>query len=352
MIRRRFVALAGAALLAVGVSACSSGGGAPAASGSAAAGGAKAEALRLGYFPNFTHAPAIVGVQDGTFQKALGGTKLTTNIFDAGPAATEALLSGSVDATFIGPGPTVNAYAQSKAVKVIAGTAANGASLVVKPAITSAAQLKGKTLSTPQLANTQDIALRYWLKQQGLKTTTEGGGDVKIAPQSNGDAVNAFKQGQIDGGWVPEPYATQLVNAGGKVLVDEKTLWPDQRFVTTDLLVRTDFLDKYPGTVSDLLSGLITAQKEIADDPAAAQKTTNDALTKITGTPIDADVLKTAWSNVQFTVDPVAGSLIEGAKHSEDVGLLQKGTDLAGLYDLGPLNALLKADGQKAVSAE
>jgi NitT/TauT family transport system substrate-binding protein len=350
VIRTRIAAAATAALLVVGLSACSSDSGSS--SGSASGGDAKATTLKLGYFANFTHAPAIIGIQDGTFQKDLGDTKLSTNVFDAGPAATEALLSGSIDAAFIGPGPTINAYVQSKALKVVAGTAANGAALVVKPSITSAAQLKGKTLATPQLANTQDIALRYWLKQQGLTTTTEGGGDVKISPQGNSDSVNAFKQGEIDGAWVPEPYATQLVNAGGTVLVDEKSLWPDDRFVVTNLVVSTKYLDQYPGTVNDLLQGLIAAEDEIASDPTTARTTTNDAIATITGTPIDDAVLKTAWDNVDFTIDPIASSLLAGAKHAQAVGLLTG--DVSGLkdvYDLKPLNTLLKAAGKATVSA-
>ena len=345
MITTRRSALALATIAVLSLSACSTTAAAPASSTAAA------PTLKLGYFANFTHAPAIVGIDDGLFQKALGGTKLSTNVFDAGPAATEALLSGSIDAAFIGPGPTTNAYVQSKAITVVAGAAANGAALVVKPTITSAAQLKGKTLSSPQLANTQDIALRYWLKQQGLSTTTTGGGDVSISPQSNGDTVNAFKQGQIDGAWVPEPYATQLVNAGGKVLVDEKSLWPDQRFVTTNLIVSTKFLQQYPGTVDDLLKDLIAAEDEVTSDAAGAQRTTNDAIAKITGTPLDDAVLQAAWKNVEFTVDPIASSLKEGAAHAEDVGLLTGDVDLSGLYDLKPLNALLKADGKSEVSA-
>lgn len=343
MIRTRLAAAALAVAAVLGLSACSGGSAAPASPNAAA------PTLKLGYFANFTHAPAIIGVNGGGFQRALGDTKLSTNVFNAGPAATEALLSGSIDAAFIGPGPTTNASVQSKAITVVAGTAANGAALVVKPSITSAAQLKGTKLATPQLANTQDIALRYWLKQQGLGTTATGGGDVSVVPQSNSDAVNAFKQGQIDGAWLPEPYATQLVDAGGEVLVDERSLWPGDRFVVTNLVVKTDYLKRYPGTVSDLLKGLLATEKEIADDPAKAQTATNAGIEQITGTAIDAGVLKTAWSNVEFTVDPVASSLVTGAKHAQAVGLLTGDVDLAGLYDLRPLNALLKAEGRPEV---
>jgi NitT/TauT family transport system substrate-binding protein len=352
VIRTRLAAVATAGLLVLGLSACS---GADSGSSGGASGGAEATAptLKLGYFANFTHAPAIVGIEDGLFEKELGDTKLSTNVFNAGPAATEALLSGSIDATFIGPGPTTNAYVQSKAVTVIAGTAANGAALVVKPEITSASDLKGKTLASPQLANTQDIALRYRLKEQGYATTTTGGGDVSITPQSNSDAVNAFKEGTIDGAWLPEPYATQLVNAGGKVLVDEKTLWPNQQFVVTNLLVSTKYLEQYPGTIDALLKGLIAAEDEIQTDPDTAKATTNDAIAKVTGTPIDAAVLDTAWENVEFTVDPIASSLLTGAQHAQDVGLLTGDiSTLKDVYDLKPLNALLKADGKDEVSTE
>lgn len=345
MITRRIAALVLAASAALALAGCG---------GNAGAGGTDgtATALRLGYFANFTHAPAIVGVEDGLFTKALGTTTLSTNVFDAGPAATEALLSGSIDAAFIGPGPTTNAYVKSKAITVIAGAAANGAALVVKPSITSVAQLKGAKLATPQLGNTQDIALRYWLKQHGLSTTTTGGGDVSILPQKNGDAVTAFEQGQIDGAWLPEPYATELVNAGGKTLVDESSLWPHQQFVVTNLVVRTDYLKRYPHTVTALLKGLVAAEQKIADDPSGTQSTTNDAIGRITGKPLESSVLMVAWENVDFTVDPIASSLLTGAQHAKDVGLLSGDiTGLKRVYDLRPLNAVLKADGQPQVSA-
>src|SRR5215207_7482403 len=192
--------------------------------------GATAETVRLGYFPNFTHAPALIGVQNGYFQQALGDVALETTAFNAGGQAVEALFADAIDATFIGPNPTINAYAQSngEAVRVVSGAAANGAYLVVRESIDSAGDLVGKTFATPQLGNTQDVALRYWLKEQGHLTTEEGGGDVSITPMSNGETLGAFASGAIDAGWLPEPWATRLVNeAGGHVLVDEAELWPE-----------------------------------------------------------------------------------------------------------------------------
>src|SRR4051794_34372985 len=191
-------------------------------------------AVRLGYFPNLTHATAIVGVEKGLFAKALGaGATLRTSTFNAGPAAVEALFGGAIDAAYIGPGPTTNAFVKSggQAIRVISGATSGGAALVVDQAIGSAEQLRGKKIATPQLGNTQDIALRYWLEQQGLATDAQGGGDVHILPQENSQTLDTFAAGQIDGAWVPEPYASRMVAAGGKVLVDERSLWPGGRFV-------------------------------------------------------------------------------------------------------------------------
>ena len=306
--------------------------------------------VRLGYFPNITHATAILGVEKGIFAKALGTDRLKTSTFNAGPAATEALLSGATDATYIGPSPTINAWAKSKAITIVSGATSGGAALVVKPNITSAAELKGKKLASPQLGNTQDVALRYWLKQQGLKTDTTGGGDVSIVPQENSQTLDSFKSGGIDGAWVPEPWATRLVQeGGGKVLVDEKSLWPGGTFVTTHLIVRTDFLKKHPETVKRLLQGQIDANDYLNEHGDEAQAVVNDAIGKLTGKPLKIDVVKAAWANLTFTDDPAVASLQESAKHAENVELL-KPVDLNGIYDLAPLNALLEAAGKPKVA--
>ena len=228
-------------------------------SATAATGADGKVAFRLGYLPNLTHASAIIGVDKGLFATALGnGVDLTTEPFNAGPSATEAFLAGEVDATFIGPSPAINAFvrSQGQALRIVSGATAGGASLVVKPGISSVAELRGKRIATPQLGNTQDVALRYWLGQNGLHTDTAGGGDVSILPQSNSQTLQTFKSGQIDGAWVPEPWATMLVDqAGGKVLVNEASLWPRGQFATTVLIVRTDYLMAHPDIIKDLLKG-------------------------------------------------------------------------------------------------
>jgi sulfonate transport system substrate-binding protein len=317
-----------------------------------ASAGAEAPTLRLGYFPNITHAPALVGVNKNFFQDALGSTKLEAKTFNAGPAAIEALFSGAVDATYVGPNPAINGWATSKgtALKIIAGSTSGGAGLVVREGINSPADLKGKKIATPQLGNTQDVALRSWLKQNGLNADTQGGGDVSVLPQDNATAVQAFAQGAIDGAWVPEPNLSKMVlESKGKILVNEKDLWPGGQFVTTHLIVKQDFLKKYPETVKKLLQGHIASIKYIATNNADAQKAANEQLKALSGKPLKDEILAAAFKNLTFTNDPIASSLYTSAQHAQDVGLL-KPVDLKGIYDLGPLNELLKADGQTEVS--
>lgn len=320
--------------------------------GGPAEAGGKAATVTLGYFPNLTHAPALVGVDKGFYAKALGaGTELKTVTFNAGPSAIEALNAGSVDITFIGPNPTITGYTQSKgqSLRVIAGAAANGAFLVVRKDITEPAQLAGTKLATPQLGNTQDVALRHWLKGQGFETTTEGGGDVSILPQDNATALQAFSSGDIDGAWVPEPWATRLVSeGGGHVLVDEATLWPGGRFIVTNVIVRTEFLQQHPDQVKAVLAGLLESLDYIRANPAEAKRAVNDTIAAISGKPMNDAVLDAAWQNVVFTADPLAATLREGAAHAADVGLVES-PDLSGLYSLDLLNGLLAERGEPAV---
>ncbi len=221
----------------------------------------------------------------------------------------------------------MNGYVESggDGVRVIAGAASGGAALVVSPDITSPADLSGKTLATPQLGNTQDVALRYWLKQEGLASAEEGG-DVNIAPQSNSEGLTAFAAGQIDGAWVPEPFVSQYLDQGAEVLVNEADLWPGGDFVTTNVIVRTEFLEEYPEVVDAFLDAHVQALELIKKDPATAKQNVNDALQALTGSPIDTKILDQAWSQVTFTADPLPATLVESAAHAIDVGLLDTST--------------------------
>lgn len=301
-----------------------------------AAGSAPSTTVRLGYFPNVTHATAIVGVEKGIFARALGADTLKTRTFNAGPAAVEALLSGAIDATYIGPNPAINAFAKShgEAIRIISGATSGGAALVVEPTITSAAQLRGKKIASPQLGNTQDVALRSWLADQGLKTDPQGGGDVTIVPQDNAQTLETFRTGAIDGAWVPEPWVSRLViEGGGKVLVDEKSLWPGGKFVTTHLVVATTFLKQHPDAVKRLLEGQVEANAFVNDHPEEAQQLVNAGIEKLTGKKLAESTIQAAWRNLTFTNDPVESSLRTSAAHAEAVGLLES-VDLDGIYDL------------------
>jgi NitT/TauT family transport system substrate-binding protein len=309
--------------------------------------------LRLGHFANLTHATALVGIEKGIFAQTLGpNVALKTSVFNAGPEAVQALLSNSIDASYVGPNPAINAFIQShgQAVRVISGATSGGASLVVKPSITSADDLRGKKLSTPQLGNTQDVALRWWLSQKGLKTSPQGGGDVSILPQDNAQSLLSFRSGQIDGAWLPEPWATRLTLEGGaKQLVDERDLWLGGRFATTLLVVRTEFLTAHRDVVRRLLDAQVKANLEINRQPAESQKLANDELGNLTGKKLSSEVVASAWTRLQFTNDPIAASIRDSADHAQKVGLLAR-VDLKGLTDLSLLNDALIAQGQSRVS--
>jgi sulfonate transport system substrate-binding protein len=350
---RRLVPLALALVLAA--AACGSdysGSGAAAPTTGAGATSGQQVTLRLGYFPNITHATALVGVEKGIFADKLGpNVTLETSTYNAGPAAIEALFADAIDATYIGPNPAINGYAQSngEALRIISGATSGGASLVVRPDINSPADLKGKTIASPQLGNTQDVALRTWLKNNGLSSDSSGGGDVSVKPQDNAATLDAFKQDQVQGAWVPEPWATRLVQeGGGKVLVDEKTLWPQGQFVTTHLIVSTKFLKDHPDVVQGLLGGQVAANDYVNKNPADAQKAANDQIAKITQKRLADGVIAAAWKNLTFTDDPIASSLKTSADNAIALELL-KPVDLSGIYDLGPLNQVLGATGEPAV---
>jgi sulfonate transport system substrate-binding protein len=328
-------------VMAVSLGACSNG----------ETGTAPPDAVRLGYFPNVTHAPAILGVTEGYFQEELGDVTLQTATFNAGTEATEALFSGAIDMTFIGPNPAINAFAQSngEAIRIVSGTTSGGAALVVREGIDTPADLAGTKLATPSLGNTQDVALRAWLADQGYATTLEGGGDVSILPQSNAQTLETFRSGDIDGAWVPEPWWTRLVlEGGGHVLVNEADLWPEGKFVTTHLIVATSFLNEHPDQVRAVLRGLIRAVDFANEQPQEAQTAVNANIEQLTGKALAAETISGAWGNLTFTLDPIASSLQKSADDAIAVGLLEP-VDLNGIYNLDILNEILREEGRPEV---
>ena len=359
----------GALLLASILAACGPGTGtgsasAPATGGSSAAPAGSGTAgvpgplqdqvkVRFGVFPNVTHAPGLVELADGgTLLKLLPNADVEVTAFNSGTKAVEAMFADAIDITFVGPNPAINAYAQShgEAVRVIAGSTSGGAFFIVKPEIASADDLRGKTVASPNLGNTQDVALRAWLKSKGLATDTAGGGDVSVVNQENAQTLDTFKAGTIQGAWVPEPWATRLIDeGGGKVLVDERDLWPDGKYVTTQLMVATKFLDANPEVVKRILLATIQAVDSVNESPDKAQQTVNTEIEKFTTKALGADLLKKSWANLTFTIDPIASSLSKSAQDAEALGLLKDPGELSGLYDLGPLNEILKALGKPEV---
>lgn len=313
-----------------------------------------ASTLRLGYFANVTHAAAIIGVNRGLIAKELGATKLETQIFDAGPAAVEALFGGSLDAAYIGPNPAINAFTRSdgKAIRIVTGATSGGAQLVVRQGINSARDLRGATLASPELGNTQDVALRAWLSKQGLRNSVQGGGDVTITPTKNADTLQLIKSGKLDGAWVPEPWASRLVlEAGSKVLVNERDLWPGGQFVTTNLIVRTEFLERHPQTVEALLRGHVDAVQWANQNPAEAKTVVNDGINALTGKPLKPEVVDRAWQDLTVTADPIATSLQRSAENAVAAGVATKQVDLHGIYELSILNRILTQRSLPSVSA-
>lgn len=342
---RSLALVALAALLAVGTAACGSSGG----GSDAKADGAVT--VRLGYFPNVTHGTAIVGVERGTFAKALGTNELKTSTFKDGTEAVEAINADAIDATYIGTGPAINLFQRSKgeAIRIVSGATSGGAAFVVAKDIKTAKDLKGETVSSPKLGNTQDISLRAWLKSKGFETTTSGGGDVKIAPQENALTLDAFKAGDIAGAWLPEPWATRLVlEGGGHVLVDERDLFEGGQFATTNLVVAKKFLDAHPDVVQQLIEGQVETNSWINANAEAAKELVNSGIEKVTGKAIPAETIDAAWKNLTFTNDPVPASAQRSADDAEDAGIIDD-AEIDGIYDLTALNKVLKAEGESPI---
>jgi NitT/TauT family transport system substrate-binding protein len=310
--------------------------------------------LRLGYFPNINHAQGVIGIGDGSFQKTLGdNVTLETFVFNAGPSAIESLLAGRLDASYIGPNPAINGYVVSdgQAVRVIAGATSAGASFVVRndSGINSVQDLGGKKFASPQLGNTQDVALRKYLTDNGFNTL-ENGVNVTVLPIANADILTTFLKKEIAGAWVPEPWATRLVNeAGGKIFVDERDLWPPEgKFVTAHLIVSPKYLKENPDVIKRLLTAHVNETQWINEHKDEVPTVFNTELKKLTGQTIPEDVLTEALTRLEFTNDPIKLSLFQSANDAYDLGFLAKGQErpnLSGIYDLALLDQVLSEKG-------
>ncbi len=348
--------------------------------------------LRLGYFPNLNHAQAIIGLANGNFQRALsegGGNnggeerediRIQEYIFSAGPSVIEALFAGQIDVAYVGPIPAINGYLVSNGerIRIISGAASGGAVFVVRydSGINSISDLGEKKFASPQLGNTQDVALRKYLTQNGYKTV-EKGGNVTVVPVKPSDILTLMLKKEIDGAWVPEPWGARLVaEANAKIFLDERDLWPpDGKFVSTNIIVRSDYLKNNPEMVKKLISAHVeetirinNSLKNLLDDSSAGLGNENnqtknrnevddaagvkifihafnDGLKRITGETIPENELRDALKKLEFTYDPIKQSLFSMAEDAYDLGLIGRGEDqpdLTNIYDLGLLKQTLK----------
>jgi sulfonate transport system substrate-binding protein len=346
---KRLAPLLAAITLAALAAACSS--------GDASTGPDGQVTLRLGYFPNLTHAQPIVGLARGTFADALGSNvTIDAKTFNAGGDEIAALFAGQIDIGYIGPSPAVNGYVKSKGddVRIIAGAVSGGAALIVRDgaAISTPADLANKKVATPQLGNTQDVALRIWLKDNGL-AAKEQGGNVTVIPMQNADTLTAFQTGGVDAAWAPEPWSTRLIQeAGGKLFLDEKDLWPGGQFPTTTVIARADFLKKHPDAVLAFLRGHIETTQWIAANSDKAKALVNDGIKRITSKALKQATIDEAWKHMSVTNDPLAPAVLKSSDNAFRLDFLgTKKPDLSSLFALDLLNEALQEKNLPPVEA-
>ena len=316
---------------------------------------AQTTVIRVGAFPNVTHAQPMIGKANGWFEKVMGAnTKIEWKSFNAGPSAIEALFAGAIDMTYVGPNPAINGYVRSNgdALRIVAGATSGGAALVVRgdSGITKAEDFHGKRIASPQMGNTQDVALRAWLKSQGLKTRDKGG-DVTVMPIANPDQLTLFLKKEIDAAWAPEPWASRLVHdAGGRIFLDERTLWPKGQFLTTELVVSTKFLQSHPDLVKKWLRAHVELTDWIDGHVPDAKQILNQQIQKETGKPLAQPVLEDSFGRMQVTYDPLRQELLRAAQLAFAAGFLgRQMPDLSHIYDLTLLNQVLSAEGKKPI---
>ena len=298
-----------------------------------ATGRAEPVVLRVGHFPNVTHAQGVIAQRNGWFEQRLGpDVKIQWFVYNAGPSAMEAIFANSIDLTYVGPSPALNAYAKSRGdeVRIIAGAVNGGAALVVQPdgRIKVPADFRGKKVATPQLGNTQDVECRAWLTQQGYKIT-QLGGDVLVLPTANPDQLNLFKENQSDAVWTVEPWVSRLEReAHAKVFVEQSNT------VTTVLVSSVKCLHDRPELVKKFVQAHAELTEWIQKNPAEAQKILREELAAETTRPIPAELIAQTWQRMEFTTHISELSLIEFVKDAQAAGFLRGAPDLGRLIQL------------------
>ncbi len=313
--------------------------------------------LRVGHFPNVTHAQGVIAhglsrAGRGWFEERLGQeVEIEWFVYNAGPSAMEALLAGSIELTYVGPNPALNAHIKSggEEVRIVAGACSGGAALVVQPdgRIQEEADFKGKRIGTPQLGNTQDVAARAWLTSHGLKIT-QTGGDAFVLPTANPDQLTLFRKGDLDAVWTVEPWVSRLeLEAGGRVYLEEKDLWKGTggRYVTTHLVSSAEFLEEQRELVKKIVAAHVELTQWIGEHPDEAKRLLNAEIEVETSKGLPAAILDSAWKRIEITHDPVRASLLESAGAAHAAGFLRERPDLSRIYEPGLLNEVLAAKG-------
>jgi len=312
------------------------------------------DVVRIGYFLNINHVQAVIGLGNGDFQKALDDVKVETQIFNAGPSAIEALFANQIDVAYVGPNPAINGYIKSdgEALRIIAGAASGGAVFVIRTdaEIKSIDDFAGKKFASPQLGNTQDVALRAYLLANGYKTT-ENGGNVQVIPAKNADILTLMIKKEIDGAWIPEPWGAKLVKeANGRIFLDERDLWPEGKFVTAHVIASTKYLQNHPDVIKKLLAVHVEQTQWINQNKEESFSVFNTELEKLTGKTIPVDEFQEAFSRMEITYDPVKESLFKSANDAFDIGFLgDTRPDISKIYDLKLLNEVLEEKGLKQI---
>jgi NitT/TauT family transport system substrate-binding protein len=317
--------------------------------------------IRVGHFPNVTHAQALIGhtlsdQRKGWFEERLGPkVEIQWFVYNAGPSAMEAILAKSADITYVGPNPAINAHMRARGsdIRIVAGACSGGAALVVQSdgRIKAGSDFKGKRIATPQLGNTQDVAARSWLQSKGYRITMTGG-DALVVPTANPDQLALFAKGDMDAVWTIEPWVSRLVlQAKGKVYLEESDLWPNTggKYVTTHLASGVKFLKEQPALLRKWIAAHIELTDWINKNPDEAKKLVNEGLRQMTTKALPQEVLDSAWKRIEITYDPISASLLKSAEDAHRIGFIREKPDLSRIYDLSHLNGVLRDKGLKEI---
>ena len=306
--------------------------------------------IRVAFFPSISHAVPIVGLENGIFENGIGEQiQIETKLFDSGPQVIESIFARSIDVAYVGPGPTINGFLKShgKDIRILAGAASGGASFIIQPdsGLESIENFDGKRIASPQISNSQDVSLRYYLASNDLKPI-EKGGTVFVLNISNPDIYTLFAKGDIDGAWVPEPWATMLVqDLDGVRLFNEEKLWPNEQFASVLLIARTDYLENNPEIIQNWLKSHEETVSWINSNPDQTKSIFESFLKKYMGKSLPTKIIDESFSNLTITSDPIKNSVLTFAERADVLGYLGRtGYNLDGIFyetDLNP-NAMVK----------